>query len=81
MTYQSFPPRGTFPYRVTIDNHLEWRRHHEIGAWCREHFGEDKHCFTWRHALAGSPSRADPEFSTWLFMKEDDAVLFRLTWG
>jgi len=30
--------------------------------------------------LSGSPSRLDPEFSTWLFANEEDAVLFKMVW-
>jgi len=81
MTFRSFPSNSEFRHRVTIDNYFEWQNHQEISAWCRERFGSDNHCITWRHALSGSPSRAHPEFSTWLFMEEGDAVLFRLTWG
>jgi hypothetical protein len=78
--FERFPDRDDFPIRVTIDNHLEWQNHYEISAWCSDNFGGDNHCLTWRHALSGSPSRADPEFSTWLFMHEEDAVLFKMRW-
>jgi hypothetical protein len=77
----SYPSTSDFPFRVTIDNHVEWEKHWEISAWCRDRFGDETHCITWRHALSGSPSRADPEFSTWLFMLEEDAVMFRLVWS
>ena len=81
MTYRFYPAKEEFPYRVTIDNYLEWTQHQEISAWCRKHFGDDTHMFRWRHCLAGTPSRADPEFSTWLFMDEEAAMQFKLTWG
>lgn len=75
-----FPDRAEFPIRVSIDNHLEWQNHYEISSWCRDNFGSENHCLTWRHALSGAPSRADPEFSTWLFMHEEYAMLFGLRW-
>lgn len=81
MIHDFYPPKEQFPYRVIIDNEIEWRHHHEICKWCNDTFGEDSSLVKWRHCLAGSPSRADPEFSTWLFMDETDATLFRLTWG
>lgn len=81
MTYRFYPDKEEFPYRVTIDNHMEWQQHYEISAWCAREFGQDNHMITWRHCLAGSPSRADPEFSTWLFMEEEAAVRFQLTWS
>ena len=77
---ESYPDRDDFSIRVSIDNYLEWQSHSEISAWCCENFGSENHCRTWRHALSGYPSRAHPEFSTWLFMHDEDAVLFKLRW-
>lgn len=80
MSYRFYPRKEEFPYRVAIDNYTEWTQHTEIVHWCLNQFGDDTHMFRWRHCLAGSPSRADPEFSTWLFMDEEAAHLFKLTW-
>ena len=76
-----YPGINDFPHRVEIDNRSEWLHHHEMSRWCMDNLGWEGHCLTWRHALSGSPSRADPLFSTWLFMREEDAVLFRMVWG
>ena len=70
-----------YQFRVVIDNEKEWEFHWEILRWCVQAFGDNTHCVTWEHALSGSPSRGDPEFSTWLFMREEDATMFRLAWG
>jgi len=76
----SYPDTDAFPYRIKIGNHIDWTSHYDIQKWCKNQFGDDNHCVTWRHALSGSPSRLDPEFSTWLFANEEDAVLFKMVW-
>lgn len=76
-----YPHLTEYSYRVTIDKHLELEDHWKIAAWCQEQFGDDQHCVTWRHALSGSPHISHPDFSTWLFMEEGDAILFRMRWG
>lgn len=69
-----------YPHVVVLNNDLEMEKHHEILSWCSDHFGISNVCKTFRPALPGSPSRYEPLFSTWLFTKEEDATLFKLTW-
>jgi hypothetical protein len=71
----------SYPYKVAIDNTKEWQQHWDIMRWCNEHFGNDNHCVTWRHALPGSPGRDHPLFSTWCFQNANDAVMFQMVWG
>ena len=80
MKMSTYTDQEMFPYRIEIDNHLEWIMHYDIARWCRTQFGEHNHCITWRHALSGMPSRNDPEFSTWLFLHEEEAMLFKMVW-
>lgn len=75
--------RGLFKYSVTIDKQVEWLRWQEIASWCRATFetNEELYPTRWSQALPGSPPINDPEFSTWLFVNKEDALLFELTWG
>lgn len=72
--------KNLYPHRVTIDKMVEWRNHQEIIRWCRDAFGDDKQCITWQHALSGSPSMSHPEFSTYLFLHAEDALMFKMRW-
>ncbi len=74
------PHISEYTHRVTIDKRLELDHHYDIHSWCRDQFGDDKHCVTWRHALSGTPHMSHEEFSTWLFTNETDATLFRMRW-
>lgn len=70
-----------YPYQVTINTTVEMNYHWDIYDWCRDNFGDpgtsDR---MFRPMLSGSPAMWDSGFSTWLFVKEEHAALFKLRW-
>lgn len=76
------PNPPAFPHRITIGHQAELHHHQQIIAWCQAQFGAGLHGITWRSSLSASPfvSESDPDFSTWRFAHEADAILFRMRW-
>lgn len=65
-----------FPYKVPINIWEARDKSEEILAWLYSNFGKDNHGFT----FTGPVEYDTVMSSTWVFLKEEDALAFKLAW-